>query len=108
MQLWTRFKKWLPITEAQAKQQLTAMVEEKQPSFETEEGDLQFAMWAVLDRVYEQGMSIQSNYARQHSQAVCAAACLGFITTETSSGFGKVWRVTQAGLSYMHAGNGGF
>src|ERR1700754_5000670 len=42
-------------------------------------------------------LSIQSDWARKCAVEVAAAASLGLITTETPTGFGRVWHVTGKG-----------
>ena len=62
-------------------------------------------MWSVVDHVYlKGGVSIQSDWSRLNALAVSAAASLGLITTESSEGFGRVWRVTFKGIVYLETG----
>lgn len=57
----------------------------------------------VLHEVWLQGgISTQSNIARQYSQVVAMAACRGLITTVVGKDlYGKVWRVTPAGIEIV-------
>ena len=46
---------------------------------------------------------VKGNYARQHALEVAAAASLGLITTEVSTGsFGGQWLITKEGLEALH------
>lgn len=45
------------------------------------------------------GFTTRSDYARSHVEAVAAAACQGFLTTEVpGQGFGSVWRASALGI----------
>lgn len=54
----------------------------------------------VLKEIYLRGgVTIQSNFARDHAQIVGALASMGLISTkEGDSTFGKTWRPTFSGL----------
>lgn len=56
---------------------------------------------AVLHKVRYSRVTIQSDWARNYAAEVCAAASLGFITTRTGTGFGRVWLVTGAGIEFL-------
>jgi hypothetical protein len=62
----------------------------------------------VLHYCYEVGgFTTRSDYARQYAEAIAAAACQGFITTEVPrEGFGSIWRPTPLGLDALFI-NGG-
>jgi hypothetical protein len=65
---------------------------------------LEDAVLDVLDRARYSRLAIQSDWARMNGTAVAAAASLGFITTETRTGFGRVWRPTASGLAFSDEG----
>ncbi len=44
------------------------------------------------------GLKVASNFAREHAQAVAAAASMGFITTAEGEGYGRTWRATGKGI----------
>lgn len=54
----------------------------------------------VLKAVYLRGgISLQSNFAREHVQIVGALASIGYLSTKEEAGtFGNTWRPTFAGL----------
>jgi len=54
----------------------------------------------VVQYAYETGgFTTRSDYARAHVEAVAAAACQGFLTTEVpGAGFGFNWRATSLGI----------
>lgn len=52
----------------------------------------------VVEYVYGDPMSVQSDFARTQAQWVAAAASLGYITTECPDGFGRRWRLTVDGM----------
>lgn len=62
----------------------------------------------ALDRViveaYINGIYVNSDYYRAHAQEVAAAASLGFLTTETPEGFGRVYRPTASGMVWVQNG----
>lgn len=52
----------------------------------------------VLDRAWRLGISLQSQFFRDHPKLVALAASLGLITTLDPQGnYGGVWRVTPEG-----------
>lgn len=55
---------------------------------------------SVVQYAYETGgFTTRSDYARGHIEAIAAAACQGFLTTEVPGvGFGPAWRITALGL----------
>lgn len=56
----------------------------------------------VLHRVYRKGLPLQANYSRTHDQEIAALASLGFITTKEAPHFyGRTWRITKEGLSFL-------
>jgi hypothetical protein len=63
---------------------------------------------AVVYSCYETGgFTTRSDFARQNAEAVAAAACQGFITTEVPrEGFTTAWRCTPLGLDAIFI-NGG-
>lgn len=58
-------------------------------------------MLVVVSNAWHRGVAIQSDWARVNGAAVAAAASLGYITTETPEGFGRVWRPTAIGLNFV-------
>lgn len=56
----------------------------------------------ILLKVYRQGLSLQSDYARTFDQEIAAMACLGLITTkEAPHTYGRIWRITEEGLGLL-------
>jgi hypothetical protein len=56
----------------------------------------------ILLTVYRQGISLQSNLAREFDQEIAALASLGMITTkEAPHTFGRIWRITEEGLGLL-------
>lgn len=56
----------------------------------------------LLHRVYRQGISLQSDTAREFDQEVAALCSMGLITTKTAPlQFGRVWRITEEGLALL-------
>jgi hypothetical protein len=56
----------------------------------------------ILMRTYLQGISLQSNVARQFDQEISALASLGLITTkEAPHTYGRIWRITEEGLGLL-------
>jgi hypothetical protein len=57
---------------------------------------------SILLRTYLQGISLQSNVARQFDQEISALASLGLITTkEAPHQYGRIWRITEEGLGLL-------
>lgn len=59
---------------------------------------------ATLSAAWRSGFLVKSNFAREHAQAVAAAACLALITTESlphSNTFGRTWLITTKGLKRL-------
>lgn len=59
---------------------------------------------ATLSAAWRGGFSVKSNFAREHAEAIAAAACLGLITTQSvprSVAFGRTWLITAKGLSHL-------
>jgi hypothetical protein len=56
----------------------------------------------ILLRCYRQGLSLQSNFVREFDQEVAALASLRLITTKVAPHtYGRVWRITEEGLSLL-------
>lgn len=67
-------------------------------------GALPAGLWKVLDTAHEKGgISVQGDYARSNSTCLALAASLGWVSTISPdlTEYGKVWRVTVAGLSAL-------
>lgn len=59
-------------------------------------------LYTVLHRIYLQGVTVQSNFARANMEEVAALASLGLISTKIGPRtFGKVWRITEAGIETL-------
>jgi hypothetical protein len=57
---------------------------------------------SILLTVYRQGISLQSNLAREFDQEIAALASLGLITTkEAPHQYGRIWRITEEGLGLL-------
>ncbi len=72
-----------------------------EPIGPTHTEELADALWDVLNRAYNEGMTVQSDFARQNAQGVAAAASMGYLTTAYGGGYGRVWRVTGLGLKWL-------
>jgi hypothetical protein len=63
-----------------------------------------FDLTATLNAAWRGGFSVKSNFAREHAEAIAAAACLGLITTQSiprGAAFGRTWLITAKGLSHL-------
>lgn len=59
---------------------------------------------AILHKAYLQGISLQSNTAREFDQEIAALASLGLITTiEAPHTYGRIWRITEEGLGLLRS-----
>lgn len=67
-------------------------------------GPLPPHIWLVATQAHEQGISVQSNFARAFAHEVALAASLGWITTVDPNGqaYGRIWRITVAGLTALN------
>lgn len=58
--------------------------------------------YVLLHQIYILPSSIQSNLSRNHSQQIACLASCGLITTREKAGvFGRVWRVSEQGLTTL-------
>lgn len=55
----------------------------------------------VVERAWERGFTLDSDFARNHRNEVAAAASLGFITTKTPQGWSRRWLVTPRGIDFI-------
>lgn len=57
----------------------------------------------VLTHIYNQPQHVKGTFGRDIYPIECAAlASLGFISTQTTRhNYGKVWRITKAGLQHL-------
>lgn len=56
----------------------------------------------VLERAWSSPFTTKSDFAKAEADWVAIAASLGFITTYQPSGrFGRIWRVTPRGASFL-------
>jgi len=56
----------------------------------------------ILLTAYRQGISLQSNIAREFDQEIAALASLGLITTKDAPhSYGRIWRITEEGLGLL-------
>lgn len=59
---------------------------------------------SILYKAYIQGISLQSNIAREFDQEIAALASLGLITTlEAPHTYGRIWRITEEGLGLLRS-----
>jgi Na+/glutamate symporter len=57
----------------------------------------------LLREAWTSPFYVKGNYARQNALEVAAAASMGLITTEVSTGsFGGQWLITREGLEVLH------
>jgi hypothetical protein len=58
-------------------------------------------LWLVLKEAWKGGISLQGDFARQHSAEVALAASCGFISNVDPDGrsYRTRWRITAAGLT---------
>lgn len=60
----------------------------------------------ILLKAYRDGFKVQSDFARQHSQAVAMLASLGYLSTrEGYQQYGRTWRITELGLRTLEKEN---
>lgn len=58
----------------------------------------------VLRRAWSSPFTTRSDYARENTEEVAVAACLGLITVkhhDTLTEWGRTWRITAAGLQLL-------
>jgi hypothetical protein len=58
----------------------------------------------VLHRAWASPFTTRSDYARENTEQVAVAACLGLITVKhhnTLNEWGRTWRITAAGLQLL-------
>lgn len=55
----------------------------------------------VVHKAWHMGVPIQSDWARLNAGALSAAASLGLITSFDGSRFGRTWRPTVEGLTFL-------
>jgi hypothetical protein len=68
-------------------------------------GPIPDTLWAVLHRAWKAGISLQSDFAREHAIELALAASCGFISTIDPNGqnYRGMWRITASGLTaYEH------
>lgn len=59
----------------------------------------------MLTKAYMQGFSTKSDYAREMADFVAMAASQGLISTSVPHrGWGRTWRITEAGLKILNKG----
>ena len=57
----------------------------------------------VLERAWKNPFSTKSNFSREHTDVIAAAACSGLITTQTAAKvFGTTWLITKQGLELLN------
>lgn len=66
----------------------------------------QHPLLIILERIWKHPVTTKSDYAREHADLLAMAAVLGYITNAETPGpniqeFGRIWKVTPAGLSYL-------
>jgi hypothetical protein len=56
----------------------------------------------ILLKAYHQGISLQSNLAREFDQEIASLASSGMISTkEAPHSYGRIWRITEEGLGLL-------
>lgn len=58
----------------------------------------------VVAEAYICGISVNGDFYRANAAAVAAAASMGFLTTRTVDGYGRVYRPTLAGMAWVQEG----
>jgi hypothetical protein len=62
-------------------------------------------LYEVVREAYLGGFAVSSNFAREKSQEVAAAASIGFISTlEAPDVYGRTWHITGSGLQHLRDG----
>lgn len=62
-------------------------------------------LFEVVREAYVGGFAVSSNFAREKSQEVAAAASIGFISTlEAPDVYGRTWLITGSGLQHLRDG----
>lgn len=61
-------------------------------------------LWLVIERAWELGISVSSNFARDYAPLIALAASLGWISTVTLDGkkFTNRWNVTAEGVTALN------
>lgn len=58
----------------------------------------------VIINAYRFGFSVKSDFARKNAEYVAMAASMGLITTKVVANvYGREWRTTAQGLSFLHS-----
>jgi hypothetical protein len=67
-------------------------------------GPLPEGVWVVATLSHHNGLAVQGNASRELAAEVALAASLGWITTVDPNGqaYGRIWRITVAGLTALH------
>ena len=69
----------------------------------TKSDSLGLTLTEVLREIWLSPMALQSDFARRYDQQIAALASLGFITSqENGYVFGRLWRVTLAGMEHLN------
>lgn len=67
--------------------------------------ELEAEIFSVVQSCHYGDVTVSSTYARLHSALVAAAASEGLITTwHHAKGYGRTWRATSTGLSFLEGG----
>lgn len=62
-------------------------------------------VWLVVERAWESGISVSSDFARQHASIIALASSLGWISSVSLSGkrYTRRWNITTEGtIAYNH------
>ena len=59
------------------------------------------ALWLVIERAWEHGISVSSDFARHHAAVIALAASIGWISSVSLSGkrYERRWNVTAEGIT---------
>ena len=63
--------------------------------------DLWTAVFKLTVLAYCEGIPVQSNTARYYAAELAVAAQRGYITTLVGGSYGRVWKVTRAGMRFI-------
>ena len=76
-------------------------VEDKRPP---DAGGRTLELVLMLQHLWTYAQTTKSDFAREHADAIAEASCRGFLTTAVTpngSVFGRLWKPTAAGLSFL-------
>lgn len=67
-------------------------------------GKLPKRLWDILERSWESGVAVSSNYAREWSGEIALAASMGWISTVALDGrsYHRMWHITAEGMAMFN------